>query len=125
RHRLAHRMALGLQLLAGLPPRFPGFRVFLGAIADFVPPGGAVRDLQADDRVGDAEPFLAVEGDRLRRFVEAALRLADLLADIADVDDTVGVKLRPVVDRADDVGTGAGRYGGAGPRLDRQPVRRL
>jgi hypothetical protein len=33
------------------------------------------------------------------------LRFADLLCDIADVDDTVGVELRPVADRHQDVWT--------------------
>ena len=115
-------MPLGLELLAGLAPFLPGFRIFLRPKADFVPPRGAVGDLQADNRVRDGKPFLAVEGDRLGGFVIAALRLADLLGDVADIDDAFGIELRPVVDRADDVGTGAGRDGGSNPRLDRQAI---
>ena len=122
RHCLAQGVPLGLQLLARLAPLLPGLRIFFGVIPDLLPPGGAVGDLQADDRVRDAKPFLAVIGDRLRGFVIAALRLADFLRDIADIDDAVGIELRPIVDRADDVGTGAGRDGGRDPRLDRQPV---
>ena len=83
-------------------------RILLRPVADLVPPRGAVGDLQADDRVRDGEPFLAVKGDRFRGFVKSALGLVDLLADIADVDDAVAIELRPIVDRADDVGTGAG-----------------
>src|SRR5579883_731347 len=44
--------------------------------------------------------------------VEAALLLADLLGQLADVGEAGGVKLRPVVERHDDVR--------AGPRLDRR-----
>ncbi len=111
RQCLADRMALGLELLAGLAPFLPGFRIFFRPIADFVPPRGAVGDLQADDRVGNGKPLLAVIGDRLGGFVIAALCFADLLGDVADIGDTLGVELRPIVDRADDVGTGAGRDG--------------
>src|SRR5438309_4718352 len=122
RHRLAEGMAFRLQLLAGLAPLLPGLRVLFGVIADLLPPGGAIGDLQTDDGIGYGKPFLAVIGDRLRGFIKPALRLADLLGDVADIDDAVGVKLRPIVDRADDVGTGAGRYGRGDARLDRQPV---
>ena len=53
----------------------------------------------------------------MRGFVIAALRLADLLGDVADVDDAVGVELRPIADRHQDVG--------AGFRLDRRSDARL
>src|SRR5580704_15660118 len=115
-------MALGLQLLAGLAPLLPRCRIFLRPVADFAPPRDAVDDLQSDDRIGDGKPLLAVIGDSLRGFVIAALRLADLLGDVADINDAVTIELGPIVDRADDVGTGAGRDGGSDPRLDRQPV---
>src|SRR5262249_58154216 len=93
-----------------------------GPVAEVVPPGRRVDELQPDDGVGDGNPFPAVVGDCLRGFVIAALGIADFLGDIADVGDAVGVKLRPVVERADDVGTGAGGDGGGDPRLDCQPV---
>ncbi len=51
--------------------------------------------------------LLADFGDDLGYLVIAALRLADLLGDVADVGDAVGVKLRPVVEAHDDVGAGA------------------
>src|SRR5205085_7116746 len=103
RHGLTERVPLGLQLLAGVAPLLPGRRVFLRPVADFVPPRGTVDNLQTDDRVRDSEPFLAVIGDRLCGFVIAALRLAALLADIAAIDDALGIQLRARVDRAADV----------------------
>ena len=87
RQRLAERMALGLQLLAGLTPLLPGFRIFFRPIVNLVPPRGAVDDLQANNRVWDGEPLFSVIGDRLRGFVIAALRLADFLGDVADIGD--------------------------------------
>ncbi len=50
-------------------------------------------------------------------FVIAALRLADLLGDIADIGDALGIELRPIVDRHQNVG--------AGLRLDRRGDARL
>jgi hypothetical protein len=43
------------------------------------------------------------------------LRLADLLDDVVDIGDALGVELRPVVQTANDVGADAGldRRGGA------------
>src|SRR5438270_6057228 len=122
RHGLPERVPLSLQLLPAVPPLLPARRVFLRPVSDFVPPRSTVDNLQTDDRVRDSEPFLAVIGDRLCGLVEAALRLADLLADIADIDDAVGIELRPIVDRADDLGAGSGGYGRGHARLDRQPV---
>src|ERR1700730_10712376 len=122
RQCLAERTPLGLQLFARGAPFLPGFGIFLRPVADFVPPRGAVDNLQADDRVGDGKPLLAVKGDRLGGFVIAALRLADFLGDVADIGDALSIELRPGVDRTDDVGTGAGRDGGSDPRLDRQAI---
>src|SRR5258708_20067723 len=78
RQSLAERTPLGLQFLAAPAPSLPGLRVFLRPVADLVPPRGAIGDLQADDRVVNGEPFLAVIGDRFRSLVKPALRLADL-----------------------------------------------
>ncbi len=48
----------------------------------------------------------------------AALRLADLLGHIADIDDAVGIKLRPIAEPEDDVRAGAGLHRRGNPRLD-------
>jgi hypothetical protein len=52
----------------------------------------------------DRDPFVAVIGDGTRGIVVAVLRPADILGDIAHVDEAIGIKLRPVVDRHHDVG---------------------
>src|SRR5262249_41327803 len=50
--------------------------------------------------------------------VEAALVLADLLGDIADFGEAVGIELRPIVQRANHIRSGARLNGGRGARLD-------
>ena len=51
--------------------------------------------------------------------------VADLLGDVADIDNTAGVKLRPVIDHENDVGPGAGLYCRGDPRLNVVGVDRL
>ncbi len=123
--RLTKGMAVGFQFLAGFPPFLPSLRVLAASIADLLPPRGSVDDLQTDNGPGHRDPFMAVIGDGPRGFVKAALRLADFLRDVADVDDAVGIELRPVVERHDDVRTSAGLDSRSNPRLDRQPIDRL
>src|SRR5690349_14211473 len=115
-------MPFRLQLLAGLAPLLPGFRIFLRPVADLIPPRGAVDDLQSDNRVRDGNPPLAVIGDGLRGFVIAALRLADFLRDVADVGGALRIELRPIVDLTDDIRAAAGLDGRGGARLDGQAV---
>jgi hypothetical protein len=101
--RLAQGLALGFEFLACLPVLLPGLREFAVGVTGRREPRLAVRDLQADDAPGQSNPFLAVVGDGLGGLIEAALRLADLLGDIAEVDEAIGVKLAPVVEDAHDV----------------------
>ena len=56
--------------------------------------------------------------DHLADVVIAALRLADLLGDVADIGEALGIELRPVVERHDDVGAGAGLDRRGDARLD-------
>src|SRR6202011_1744714 len=108
--RLADWTAFRFQLLAGVAVFLPGFRELVQA--DVLEPRLAIGDLRADDAPGHPDPLLAVVGDRPRHRVEALLRLADLLGQVAHVDDALGIELRPVIDAADDVRAGA--------RLDRR-----
>ena len=73
RQGLTKRVPLRLQLFSGRTPFLPGLRIIFRPDADLVPPRGAVGDLQTDDRVRDGEPFPAVEGNRLRCFIEPVL----------------------------------------------------
>src|SRR5581483_2343012 len=102
--RLADRPALGLQLLAGVLQLVPG--VGEGVVADLVQPRFAVGDEAAADRPGQADPLVADRRGDLADVVKAALLLADLLGQLADVGEAGGVKLRPVVERHDDVRAG-------------------
>src|SRR5580704_14879998 len=116
--RLAERAALGLELLAGLAVLLPRLRELAAVIADLREPRFAIGDLQADDAPRRRDPFLAVVGDRLRRVVEAALRLAELVRHVAHVGDAFAVELRPVVERADDVRARPGLHRRGDARLD-------
>src|SRR5262249_43570226 len=53
-----------------------------------------------------------------RRFVEAALRFADLVGDVADVDNALAVKLCPVIKDANDIGARARLNGRGDTSLD-------
>ncbi len=110
---LADRVALGLELLAGGAVLVPG----LGELghADLVEPRFAIGQERADDHPRQPQP--AVLGVGLAHFVIAALLAADLLGEVAEVDDALGVEMRPVVERHDDVGPGG--------RLDRRRDARL
>ncbi len=117
RQGLPVRPVLGFEQFTDGPVVFPGLRKLVGAGTHILEPRCAVDRHGAEDRIGHRNPFLAVIGDRMRGFVIAALRVADLLGDVADIDGAVGVELRPVVDRHQDVG--------AGFRLDRRTDPRL
>src|SRR5947209_2537500 len=69
--RLANRLTLGLELLAGRAVLVPGLRKLV--VADRLVPRLAIGILVAEDAPRHAEPFLAVIGDRDRFFVIAAL----------------------------------------------------
>ncbi len=115
-HRLAERLALGLELLAGGAVLVPGLRK-LGE-PDRLEPRFAIRVLVAKDAPGNAEPFLAIVANGNRLFVKAALLLADFLGNVADVGHAVGIELRPVVERANHIWAGPRLNGGRGARLD-------
>src|SRR6516162_5069806 len=115
--RLTERLSLWLQLLAGRHILFPGRREVLRVIADFRPPGFAVGEQYAEDREWRSDPFGSIIGDCLCCLVITTLGLADFLRHVADISDAVAIELRPVVDRHDDVGSGA--------RLDRRGNARL
>ena len=106
-------MAGRLQLLAQSTVFLPGRREAVGALLG--KPGLAIDDHGAEHAPRHPEPFLAIVGDDLQLLVEAALRLADLLDDVVDIGDALGIELRPVVETANDVGADAGldRRGGA------------
>jgi hypothetical protein len=53
------------------------------------------------------------------------LRLADLLDDVVDIGNTLGIELRPVVQAANDIGAGAGLDRRGGARLQIVAVDRL
>ena len=103
---LADRMSLGFQLLAGIAELLPVLREFL--VADFGEPGFAIGDKPAANAPRHADPFVADRGDLTRDVVIAALFLADLFRDVAGIGKAVGVKLRPVADRHDNIGSGTG-----------------
>src|SRR5215469_10433276 len=106
--RLPHRAALGFELLAGGAVFLPGFRKLPLAVADLVPPGPAIGEQPTADAPRHPDPPLAVIGDILRDLVIAALRVADRLGYVADIDDAIGVEMWPVVDHEDDIGTRSG-----------------
>ena len=121
--RLPDRVAGRLQLLADravfLPSRGNGVSALLGQ------PGLAIDDHGAEHAPRHPQPFLAIVGDDLRLLIEAALRLADLLDDVVDIADALGIELRPVVQAANDVGAGAGLDRRGGARLQIVAVDRL
>src|SRR5262245_34812641 len=116
--RLPDRPVLCLELLAGVTVFLPGLREFAIGIADFGEPRLPIGDLQADNAPGQGDPFPSVIGDRLRGFIKAALRLTNLICDVADVHKALAVKLRPVVEDADNVGARARLNGRGDTSLD-------
>ena len=80
----AERMILGLQLLADLVQLVPGLREFLDA--DFGEVVGAPVHQLTDIGEGDGLPLAVDEDAFLAGVVPAALRLADVVGDIADVE---------------------------------------
>src|SRR5262249_23109192 len=102
-HRIAESMAeglairapLGLELLAHGAVLVPSVGKLTVAVAHLVEPRLPVREQPTADAPRDADPFLAIIGDDLRDLVIAALCVADLLSDVADIDNAAGVKLRP------------------------------
>ena len=113
--RLAERAALGFQLLAGVVVLLPGLRK--RAVADFIEPRFAVRDLRADDRPGHGQGLLALGRVGAAQAVIALLRLANGFGYVGDVRHPGRVDVRMVVERHDKVRTGA--------RLDRRRDARL
>src|SRR5215831_16569041 len=113
--RLADGLALGLELLADLAVFLPGLGEFLDA--ELVEPRTTVGDGVAAAPVRHGEPLAADLGARVEDVVVAALRLADRLGHVGDVDEGVGVELRPVPQHLDDVGAGARLDGGGDARL--------
>src|SRR6266496_3684334 len=105
---LPERMPGRLQFLAGGAIVVPGLRELAVAVADLGEPRFAVGEQPGDDRPRYAEPFLAVVAGNLEEIPMAALLLADLLNDVADIDDAVAIKLRPVAQREDHVRPRAG-----------------
>src|SRR5215831_7322810 len=101
--RLAIGAALYLELLAHGAVLVPSVRKLTIAVAHFLEPRLPVREQPAADAPGDTDPFLAVIGDDFGNLVIAALRAADLVGDVADIDNAAGVKLRPVIDDENDV----------------------
>src|SRR5262249_52927674 len=97
----------GLLLVASITVLMPGLRELAIGLADVGYPRLPISDLQANNAPGQGDPFLSIISDRLRGFIKAALRLADLICDVADVHKALAVKLRPVVEDADDVGARA------------------
>ncbi len=116
--RLTDRPPLGLELLAGFAQRLPRLRELAAGIAHFLEPGFPVGDLQADDAPGHGDPALAVIRHGFRGFVEAALRLAELLGNVGHIRKTFPVELRPIVQRTDDIRTRSRLNRGGDPRLD-------
>src|SRR5206468_2906294 len=104
--RLADRLALGLELSARLAPGVHRLGKF--GQADLRVPRAPPGDRVAAGAVRHGQPPAADLGGGVERVVEAALRPGDGLRDVGDVDETVGVELRPVVEHLEDVGTRAG-----------------
>src|SRR5262249_32999386 len=113
--RLSDWLALGLELLAGLAILVPRLRKLLEA--NFVEPRSPVGDRVSNDAVGHGEPLAADLGARVEHVIEAGLTLTDRLGDVRDVDESVGVELRPVPQHLDDVGAAARLHGGGDARL--------
>src|SRR5439155_3850815 len=116
--RLAEGMSGCLQLLARGAVVVPGLRKLILGIAGLGEPGPAVGEQPGNDRPWHAEPLLAVIGDDLEEVPMAALGFADLLGHIADIDNAVGVKLRPIAEPKDDIRPRAGLNRRGNPRLD-------
>src|SRR5438552_1343543 len=114
---LPQRMPGRLQFLAGGAVLVPGLGKLAVAVADFGEPGFAVGEEARDDRPRYAEPFLAVVAGDLEEIPMASLLLSDVLDHVADIDDAVGVKLRPVAQREDHVRPRAGLDRRGDPRL--------
>src|SRR5882724_1130594 len=112
---LADGAALGLEFLAGVEQRVPGF--WEGIVPNLFEPRLAVSDQRASDGPRHADPFVADGGDMLGDVVVAALGLADLLGHITGIGEAFGVELRPVSERHGDVGSRS--------RLDRRCDARL
>ena len=114
--RLPDRAALGLQLFAGIAEGIPSVGKLAVAVPDLLEPRFAVGDQAAADRPRDGDPFVADGRHRLCDIVISALCFAELLGHIADIGQTFGVELRPVVERHKDVWPRAGldRRGYAG-----------
>src|SRR5207237_7246830 len=113
---LAVRMSGAFQFLAGGAVLVPSRGEF-AIEADLGKPRFAIGDEPAPDAPGYANPLVADRGDLPRDVVIAALRFADLVRHIARIREAVGVKLRPIPDRHEDVRPGAGLDGGGDPRL--------
>src|SRR6185437_6861274 len=104
------------ELLTEVAVLVPGFWELV--VSDRFEPRFAVGAFVADNAPRHAEPPLAVIGDGRRFVIKATLILADFLGGIAHIKNTIGVKLRPIVQRADDVGAGTGLNRSGGTRLD-------
>src|SRR5262249_29103308 len=113
--RLTQGTTLGLELLAGGAVFIPGLREFPVAVADLLEPGFAVGQQAASGRPRHPDPPVADCRGLATDLVIAALRPADLVDYVADIDDTVGIELRPGADQHDDVGTGSGLDCGRDP----------
>src|SRR5438128_1112572 len=113
---LAHRLALGLELLAHLAPLVPGLGELLDA--DLCVPGPPVGDGVSARAVRDGQPAIADLRGAGEHVVVAALRLADGLGHVRDVHEAVGIEMRPVPEHLDDVGAAAGLDGGGDAGLE-------
>src|SRR5262249_44477831 len=94
------------QFLAGCTVLVPGRRE-LAVVADLGEPRPTIGDKAAADAVRHADPFASGSGDGFADVVIAALRLADLVDDIADVDAALDIELRPIGQNVDNIGPGA------------------
>src|SRR5262245_38517246 len=102
---LADGLAVGLQLLAGLAPRVLRLRE-LGE-ADLRVPRPAVGDRVATRCMGNGQPSTTHVAGSVEGVVEAALALADGVGHVGDIDEAVGVEMRPVPKHLEDVRAGA------------------
>ncbi len=111
----AKRVPIGLQLDAGLKKFIPGLGEFFNT--GLLEPVGAPVHQLADIAERDRLPLAVDDNGLLRRVVPAAILLAGLLRDIADVDVFLVVQERPVEEVQRHVRTGAGLRHGGNARL--------
>src|SRR5215831_822826 len=105
--RLAQWPARSFELFAGIAVLLPGLREFAVAVTNFRKPGFAIGDQHAERIPRNANPFVAVIGNKPADIVITTLSITDLLGQIRNIHQILNIELRPVADHIEDVRTRA------------------